>query len=54
MLLLLHSIYGLVTQKIDKKVQMYAYESNRHRHNLFLPYFLHKIGLQGQWRILFQ
>ena len=31
MLLLLHSINGLVTQKIDKKVQMYAYESNRHR-----------------------
>ena len=37
MLLLLHSINGLVTQKIDKKVQMYAHESNRHRNNLFLP-----------------
>ena len=39
MLLLLHSINGLVTQQIDKKVQMYAYESNRHRNNLFLPWF---------------
>ena len=37
MLLFLHSINGLVTQQIDKKVQMYAYESNRHRNNLFLP-----------------
>ena len=37
MLLLLHSINGLVTQKIDKNVQMYAYESHRHRNNLFLP-----------------
>ena len=36
MLLLLHSISDLVTQKIDKKVQMYAHESNRHRNNLFL------------------
>ena len=36
MLLLLQSINGLGTQKIDKKVQMYAYESNRHRNNLFL------------------
>ena len=38
-LLLLHSINGLVTQKIDKKVQMYSYDSNRHRNNLFLPRF---------------
>ena len=45
MLLLLHSISGLVTQKIDKKVKMYAYESNRHRSNLFLPDFLQKMGL---------
>ena len=39
MLLLLQSINGLVTQKIDKKVEMYAYESNRHRNNLFLSWF---------------
>ena len=37
MLLLLHSINGLVSQKIDKKAQMYAYESHSHRNNLFLP-----------------
>ena len=37
MLLLLHSTNGLVTQMTDKKVQMYAYESIRHRNNLFLP-----------------
>ena len=39
MLLLLHSINGLVFQEIDKKVQMYAYESQGHRNNLFLPWF---------------
>ena len=31
MLLLLHSINGLLTQKVDKKVQMYAHESNRQK-----------------------
>ena len=36
MLLFLHSINGLVTQEIDKKVQMYTNKSNRHRNNLFL------------------
>ena len=37
MLLLLHSINGLVSQKIDKMVQMYANESYSDRNNLFLP-----------------
>ena len=51
MLLLLHSINGLVTQKIDKKVQMKATDIET---IYSCPDFLHKIGLQGQWRILFQ
>ena len=36
MLVLLHSVNGLVSQKIDKKVQMYAYESHSLKNNLFL------------------
>ena len=43
MLLLLDSINDLVSHKIDKKVQMYAYESHSNRNNLFLPWFP-KIG----------
>ena len=41
MLLLLHCINGLVhvSQKTDKNVQMYAYESHSHTNNLLLPCF---------------
>ena len=45
MLLLLHSIKGLVTQKIDKKVQMYAMKATDIETTYSCPDFLHNVGL---------